>query len=104
MSIHRDSGSRSCALVSERAFQATVVETAKLLDWRVFHTFDSRRTEPGFPDLVLVRDRVLFAELKTERGRVTAEQAAWIADLRAADADVRLWRPSDWREIEQVLA
>ena len=90
--------------VSEKAFQATVVETAKLLGWRIFHVHDARRSEPGFPDLVLVRNRVVFGELKTQRGRLSAEQAAWIRDLREAGALVHVWRPSDWPEIEQVLA
>lgn len=42
--------------VRERDFQAAVMELARLLGWRVYHTWDSRKSEPGFPDLVLVRD------------------------------------------------
>jgi hypothetical protein len=58
-----------------------------LLGWRVYHTWDSRKSEPDFPDLVLVRDRVMFAELKSPRGRLRKDQAAWLCALRAAGAE-----------------
>jgi len=64
-----------------------------------------------FPDLVLVRPpEIVFAELKTETGRVSVEQQAWLADLEHVaqhfgdDFDVYLWRPSDWDEINDRLA
>jgi hypothetical protein len=94
---------------SERAFQTAVVEYAKLCGWKAFHPFDSRRSEPGWPDLALVRHgMLLFAELKTERGRVSPVQRDWLEALEAVSAwtnavEVRLWRPSDWPEIERVL-
>jgi hypothetical protein len=54
---------------------------------------------------VFVRDgRLVFAELKSQDGRVRAEQREWLDDL----SDVRsvaayLWRPSDFAEIAHVL-
>ena len=92
--------------ISERDFQAQVLALARLCQWRCYHTFDSRRSERGFPDLVLVRrSRVLFIELKSERGRPTSAQQAWLADLEGTGkVDVRLWRPSDWNEIEATLS
>jgi hypothetical protein len=89
--------------VAEKDFQATVVAAAEQLGWRAFHTYDSRRSEPGFPDLVLVRERVVFVELKTERGRVSAEQAAWVAALCEAGAECHVWRPGDWKPLIRVL-
>jgi VRR-NUC domain len=97
----------------ERDFQATVIDTAGLTGWRVAH-FRPARTErgwrtpveaggAGFPDLVLVRDRVVFAELKGARTRVTGEQQAWLDALARAGAETHLWRPWDWDEIERVL-
>ncbi len=65
--------------LSERAFQRQIVQLAELMGWRTYHTYDSRRSNPGFPDLVLVRaPRVIFAELKRQRGRVTAAQTEWV--------------------------
>jgi len=91
--------------VSEKELQANVVSLAKLLGWFVYHTYDSRRCEPGFPDLVLVRDgRVIFAELKRERGRLTVHQKAWAERLRECmGVEVYVWRPSNWNDIEWAL-
>ena len=41
--------------MSEAEFQAQVVELARLRGWRTHHHYDSRRSTPGWPDLVMVR-------------------------------------------------
>lgn len=79
------------------------MEFARLSGWVLYHTHDSRRSPAGFPDLVLVRERVVFAELKAEKGRVTPEQLAWLGRLWQAGAEAYLWRPSGWPEIERLL-
>ena len=94
--------------VSEKAFMQMVIDAARLLGWRVYHTFDSRRSPEGFPDLVLVRDgRLVFAELKTERGKLSPSQQAWLAELEEVryqrGIEVYTWRPRDWEQIERVL-
>jgi hypothetical protein len=89
---------------SERDFQRAVVTLASLKRWCAYHTHDSRGSMAGFPDLVLVRDRVVFAELKTATGRVRPAQADWQARLRDAGAETYVWRPASWHQIEQVLA
>jgi hypothetical protein len=80
-----------------------VREAASATNWLTYHTYRSKRSPSGFPDLCLVRDRVVFAELKGERTRVTREQERWLDALDAAGAEVYLWRPADWAEIERVL-
>lgn len=91
--------------VTEADFQREVVQAAGLLGWRVFHAFDSRKSAPGFPDLVMARgSRLIMAELKRENGRVTADQQAWLDDLaRVTTLDTFLWRPSNWAEVEAAL-
>lgn len=89
--------------ISEKHFQQQVVSLAKILGWRVYHPYLSIHSERGFPDLTLIRDRVVFAELKTARGKVTEHQEAFIADLTSAGAEVYIWRPDDFGEIERVL-
>jgi hypothetical protein len=90
--------------VTEKQFMAAVIEMAQMLGWLVYHTHESRRSEAGFPDLVCVRrDRVVFIELKTEKGRLSEDQERWLAALGLAGAEVRCWRPSDWPEIEAAL-
>jgi hypothetical protein len=90
--------------LTEKRFMAQVVELARLRGWLVFHPYDSRRSQPGFPDLVLVRGRrLLFAELKVGRRELTADQQRWVDALRGAGQDVRVWRPTGWPEIEAAL-
>lgn len=75
---------------------AAVRALARDLGWLSYHTHDSRRSEPGFPDLVLVRDdRMLLVELKTSQGRLSPAQVVWMRALSDAGADVRIWRPVD---------
>jgi hypothetical protein len=89
--------------MTEAAFQKLVEQLARLMGWLCYHTHDSRRSAAGFPDLVLVRERIIFVELKSATGRLSAEQERWIARLQTAGAVVYLWRPTDWREIEATL-
>jgi hypothetical protein len=88
---------QSAANMSEAQLQTTVLAAAAAQGWLAYHTHDSRRSQPGFPDLVLVAGtRVLFRELKTQKGRIRPEQQTWIDRLAAAGADVAVWRPLDW--------
>ena len=90
-----------------------VVDLAHLRGWRCHHDRPARtdkgwRTaiqgDKGFPDLVLARKgRVIFAELKSETGKTTHQQNAWLAHL-GHDVEVYLWRPRDLDHIAQVLA
>ena len=91
--------------MTEAQFQDAVVQLAQLTGWLVYHTFDSRRSQAGYPDLTLVKGRrLVFAELKSQAGRVSAEQQQWLGALRAANpASVFVWRPQDWDEIETLL-
>lgn len=93
--------------IREKQFQARILAVARDRGWLVYHTHDSRRSQPGFPDLVLTRNgRVIFAELKTDTGSLAPAQCQWITTLQLADCTrVRtyVWRPRDWREIVEVL-
>lgn len=91
--------------MTEKAWQAQVIRYAEWMQWRIYHTHDSRRSQAGFPDLVLVRrPRVVFAELKSERNTLTDDQRDWLEDLRACGQEAYLWKPSQWREVERILA
>lgn len=75
----------------EAEFQSQVVEYARLNGWRlIYHTWNSERSEPGFPDLVLVRgSELVFAELKAQNGRVSQEQLNWNLGLTCVSEAVR---------------
>jgi hypothetical protein len=81
------------------------------LEGLVYHPRYSQGSEPGWPDLTLIRRRdrrLVFAELKTEKGVVSPRQRE-VLDLllslagptwRAGDnlsplVEVYVWRPSD---------
>ena len=71
--------------MSEKDFQAAVLEVAKVNGWMAYHTYDSRRSQSGFPDLVLVRGAVcIFLELKSDSkgAKESDEQKAWIKALK----------------------
>lgn len=86
--------------VSEAEFQANILEFVRTLGLQAYHTHDSRRSQPGFPDLVIVgRKRVLFRELKTMSGVVSDDQKYWLSILHAAGADVAIWRPNLWPDV-----
>lgn len=109
--------------MSENDLLKWVIDIARLNGWRAFHLRTSalRGVSPhgfimgpgaeGFPDLVLARrardgdrGRLLFRELKSEKGVVSAAQAEWGAILIAAGADWDVWRPRDRRSIELQLS
>ena len=100
------------AMTEDELLSCVVDMARKQYGWRVAHFRPARtnkgyRTlmqgDPGFPDLVLAKEgRVLFVELKSERGELSAEQEAWLFDL---DEQAKVWRPSDWlnNSIERIL-
>lgn len=99
--------------MSEADFQRQILDLAARYRWRVAHfrpamTRKGWRTAvaadgAGFPDLVLVRDRIIFAELKADAGRLTAAQTVWIAELRSAGAEAYVWRPVNFDGIDATL-
>lgn len=90
--------------LTERQWQAQVLEAARVLEWLIYHTYDSRRSEPGFPDLMLLKGtRLVVAEVKTQKGRLNFAQEVWLEAFRATNAEVYVWRPDDWPEVERVL-
>ena len=91
---------------SEKDFQKTVQKLATIKGWYWYHASMSMRDNAGFPDLVMVRrDRVVFAELKTEKGRVRKAQSAWLGALKDSGCvEVYLWRPRHIDEITSILS
>ncbi len=95
---------RGIPALSERRWQQQVVQVARLYGWTWYHTHDSRRSQPGFPDLVLCRPpRLIAAELKTERGVVTLHQRAWLDILEACGIPAYVWRPRDLPDVQRIL-
>lgn len=134
----------SALRVTEAQWQRTVIEAARAFGWRCAH-FRPAQTEQGWrtpveadgagwPDLVMVRGpRLIFAELKSDKGTASPEQVAWLDALRGVEeavsycvgttdgeslldpnlsheadyhgtaVEVWLWRPADWPFVEETL-
>lgn len=106
----------SSRLISENELQGFVMQTAKTGGWVATHFRAARSAQgyrtplqgdAGFPDTVLVHGglrRCIFAELKSEKGRLSPGQKQWIETLRMVpDVETYVWRPSDMQEILRVL-
>lgn len=99
---------------SESDLSAFVNDFARLAGWRRIHFRPAKVGERwttalegdvGFPDWTLVRgDRLVFAELKSQKGRMGPGQPEWLHDLgQVPGVETYVWRPSDIDEIKRVL-
>ncbi len=70
----------------------------------VYHETPVQADGKGFPDLVLTRPgRLVFVELKAERGRLSLDQERWVNALKDCGQEVYVFRPSMWSQIEKIL-
>lgn len=99
---------------TEAEFQKQVIQLARLYGFRVAHFRAAMNRRgmwqtpvqadgAGFPDLLMVKDRVIAAELKSPKGKPSPEQVAWMDAFRKAGVETYLWKPADWDEIVTVL-
>lgn len=73
------------------------LKSLRQLDARAFERVHS---EPGFPDLIILHNGyLLVAECKSEQGKLTEAQREWLQAFGLTEAQVCIWRPSNWDEI-----
>ena len=98
--------------IKESEWQKTVERIARFNGWLVYHAPDNKpdargrvqNITAGFPDLVLVKNETLiFAELKSEIGKISSEQDAWLNAISACQVLTFVWRPSDLSEVRNIL-
>jgi hypothetical protein len=109
---------RTTEAMTERQLQDCIVQAARVLGYLVHHQPDSRRSEPGYPDLTIVHPEtgaLLVIECKTARGRlrgpsvakksgrVLPGQAEWIAAFLRAGAGAVIARPADLDDVIEAL-
>jgi hypothetical protein len=91
--------------ILEADWSKQVCDLARTLGFPlIYHTFSSKRSAMGFPDLVLIREREIKLELKREKTKPTEDQKRWIAGLLKASAEVYIARPSDLSTLGVILA
>jgi hypothetical protein len=114
------------AYKTEKEFMQRVIVEADLQGWYSYHTYNSRRSREGFPDLVLVHPamrKIYFWECKRDvkSSKLTVAQAAWLKAIqdvylgalppldrierkeRVVTIDARVIRPSDADTIIEML-
>jgi len=97
--------------MSEKKLQEYIITAAVEAGWDYYHTWNSKNSRKGFPDLVLtwlgsshiVPERpLIFAELKTEHRKLDPDQIHWqeilgqVADRPGSAMACVVWRPSDY--------
>ena len=92
----------------EKDFQERVCHLARLYHWRIYSIPDSRRVSmAGYPDLTMwnvEQKRLIFAELKREKGKVSESQKIVLSELgQLVQCEVYVWRPSDWDSIIEIM-
>ena len=92
--------------LSERDFQAQLMQVVEMFGGLVYHTYDSRRSARGYPDLTIVLKngparRVIWAELKAGKKQPTDSQWIWLRGL--PDHQAYLWRPDDWDDAVRII-
>ena len=91
--------------MTEAELLRAIQDLAKLYGWKFAHarpalTSRGWRTplqgDAGFPDCVLLRERLIIAELKSDAGYISREQKQWLEAFRDAGIESYVWRPSHW--------
>jgi hypothetical protein len=101
----------------EAAFTKQAIDLAHIHGWHVAHFSAARVGKDnawvtpvradgkGFPDLVLVRERVVYAELKMPGRKLEPAQTVWQAKLLGAGQEYYVWEPGDLDDhMKRVLA
>jgi hypothetical protein len=106
--------------INEKQFQLKVIDLLHLCGYHVAHFMPAMNAKgqwrtpvaadgKGFPDLVAVRPegkrpkRVIFAELKSDKGRMSKEQDVWLKILVDAGVEAFVWKPKDWDSIVEIV-
>ena len=99
--------------ISEAAFLQQVKALAYIHHWDCHHASPTQTAKGrwltsgavGFPDLVLCHKvkGLIFAELKTVKGKLSPAQDHWLEILNT-HVECYVWRPDDLPAIERRLA
>jgi hypothetical protein len=90
--------------ILEADWQRDVVNLAKTLGWKTWHNYNARKSDFGWPDLFLARDRTIHLELKREKGKPTEQQKDWLRALIQAGAEAYIARPHDLDILGRILS
>lgn len=90
--------------MTEKQLARNIVTEAKNCNWLVYHTFMSKWSSPGFPDLLMIRDgKILAWELKAQDKEASPAQREWLDAFALSGADARVVRPDDLEMAYKIL-
>ncbi len=92
-------------VITEKDLREQIRDLCKVLGYKFYFSWTSIHSPRGMPDLILVKPpRILFVELKTDKGQVSEYQKEWLDILNECPGcEVYVVRPSDIEEFAKVL-
>jgi len=76
-------GRKNILKLTHKDMDENVREICKVMGYLHYHTHDSRRSQPGFPDwLIIKEDTLVFVELKCGKDKLNEDQIKWFVALR----------------------
>jgi len=93
-------------MITEKQLREQVRDLCKVFGWKFYFTWTSIHSPRGMPDLILCKPpRLIFAELKTEKGQISDKQQEWLDLLDECGGNIEryVWRPGDIKNIVEIL-
>jgi len=94
-------------MITEKQLREQVRDLCKVFGWKFYFTWTSIHSPRGMPDLILCKPpRLIFAELKTEKGQLSDKQQEWLDLLDECGGNIEryVWRPGDIENIAKILS
>lgn len=93
-------------MITETQLREQIRDLCRNLGYKFYFAWMSIHSPRGMPDLILCRPpRLIFAELKTEKGQLSEYQKEWVELLGECGGNVEcyVWRPGDIEEIARIM-
>lgn len=92
----------------EYEFQHLVIKMAEIEGWSVYHVANVRgqlrcKSSVGFPDLLLVRNKIIAWECKIPPNPLSLPQKTWLGLFRSVGVEARMITPDDFDYIIETL-
>lgn len=93
-------------MTTEKDLREQIRDLCKVFGWKFYFTWTSLHSPRGMPDLILCKPpRLIFAELKTDKSKLSSHQQEWIDLLTECRGNIEcyVWRPADIESIAKIL-
>ena len=85
----------------ERDFQKIVIKLAEAEGYKVYHVANAKNqlrseTSRGFPDLILLKHKMLVWECKVPPNKCSQEQIEWLNNFQSLGIETAVITPDSW--------